>query len=53
MGIKPRLRMKRNIIPTASKTLTAEKWKAILDVKDYFDDKIQGDVYTLFPQAAG
>ena len=30
------------------KETTLSKWKAILELKKYFDEKIKGDVYTLF-----
>ena len=30
------------------KETTLRKWKAILELKKYFDEKIDGDVYTLF-----
>lgn len=30
------------------KDTTIKKWKSILELKEYFDDKISGDVYSLF-----
>lgn len=41
-------KMVSSVIKFGLKDTTINKWKAILDLKAYFDDKIQGDVYSLF-----
>ena len=43
-------KMVSSVLKFGWKDTTAEKWKAILNLKSYFDDKIKGDVYTLFKE---
>lgn len=40
-------KMVSSVIKFGFKDTTIDKWKAILDLKAYFDEKIQGDVYLL------
>lgn len=40
--------MVNSVLKFGFKETTASKWKAILELKEYFDEKINGDVYTLF-----
>lgn len=40
--------MVNSILKFDFKDTTANKWKAILELKAYFDSKINGDVYLLF-----
>ena len=41
-------KMVSSVIKFGFKDTTINKWKAILELKEYFDGKINGDVYTLF-----
>lgn len=41
-------KMVNSAIKFGFKNTTINKWKAILELKEYFDEKIQGDVYLLF-----
>lgn len=41
-------KMVSSVIKFGFKDTTINKWKAILDLKAYFDEKIRGDVYSLF-----
>lgn len=41
-------KMVNSVIKFGFKDTTIHKWKAILELKEYFDKKIQGDVYLLF-----
>ncbi len=41
-------KMVNSVIKFGFKDTTIDKWKAILDLKDYFDNKISGDIYSLF-----
>ncbi len=41
-------KMVNSILKFGFKDTTANKWKAILELKDYFDAMICGDVYSLF-----
>lgn len=41
-------KMVSSVIKFGFKSTTINKWKAILELKQYFDDKIGGDVYQLF-----
>ena len=41
-------KMVSSIIQFGFKDTTINKWKAILELKAYFDEKIHGDVYLLF-----
>lgn len=41
-------KMVNSVIKFGFKDTTIPKWKAILELKEYFDKKIQGDVYLLF-----
>lgn len=41
-------KMVNSIIKFGFKDTTINKWKVILELKEYFDNKIQGDVYSLF-----
>ena len=41
-------KMVSSVMKYGFKELTIQKWKAILGLKKYFDEKIDGDVYTLF-----
>lgn len=41
-------KMVSSVMKYGFKETTLSKWKAILELKRYFDEKIEGDVYTLF-----
>ena len=41
-------KMVNSVLKFGFKDTTIEKWKAILKLKEYFDTKINGDVYSLF-----
>ena len=41
-------KMVNSVIKFGFKDTTINKWKAILELKEYFDEKIQSDVYLLF-----
>lgn len=41
-------KMVSSVMKFGFKETTLRKWKAILELKKYFDEKIKGDVYTLF-----
>lgn len=41
-------KMVSSVIKFGFKDTTINKWRAILELKEYFDGKINGDVYTLF-----
>ena len=41
-------KMVNSILKFGFKDTTANKWKSILELKDYFDTQICGDVYSLF-----
>ena len=41
-------KMVNSVLKFGFKDTTANKWKAILELKSYFDDKIAGNVYDLF-----
>lgn len=41
-------KMVNSVLKFGFKDTTANKWKSILELKDYFDDMIYGDVYSLF-----
>ena len=41
-------KMVSSVMKYGFKETTLSKWKAILELKKYFDEKIEGDVYTLF-----
>lgn len=41
-------KMVSSVMKYGFKELTLRKWDAILELKKYFDEKIAGDVYTLF-----
>ena len=41
-------KMVNSVIKFGFKDTTINKWKATLKLKEYFDEKIQGDVYLLF-----
>lgn len=41
-------KMVTSVVKFGFKDTTINKWKAILELKDYFDSKINGDVYSLF-----
>ena len=41
-------KMVSSVIKFGFKDTTINKWKAILELKEYFDEKIQSDVYLLF-----
>lgn len=41
-------KMVSSVLKFGFKETTIHKWKAILELKEYFDDKIGGDVYELF-----
>lgn len=41
-------KMVNNILKFGFKDTTINKWKSILKLKEYFDSKISGDVYSLF-----
>ena len=41
-------KMVNSVLKFGFKDTTIDKWKAILQLKDYFDNKIDGDIYLLF-----
>lgn len=41
-------KMVNSVLKFGFKDTTINKWKAILQLKDYFDNKIDGDIYLLF-----
>ena len=41
-------KMVSSVIKFGFKDTTISKCKAILDLKEYFDDKIKGNIYALF-----
>ena len=41
-------KMVNSVLKFGFKDTTANKWKSILELKDYFDAMICGDVYSLF-----
>lgn len=41
-------KMVNSVIKFGFKETTINKWKAILELKEYFDNRINGDVYLLF-----
>ncbi|MBR6665646.1 MAG: hypothetical protein IKL22_08040 [Lachnospiraceae bacterium] len=41
-------KMVSSVMKYGFKETTLSKWHAILELKKYFDEKIEGDVYTLF-----
>lgn len=41
-------KMVSSIIKFGFKDTTISKWKAILELKEYFDERINGDIYKLF-----
>lgn len=41
-------KMVNSVLKFGFKDTTIDKWKAILQLKDYFDNKIDGDIYFLF-----
>ena len=41
-------KMVNSVLKFGFKNTTIQKWKAILELKEYFDKKISGDVYSLF-----
>jgi len=41
-------KMVSNVIKFGFKDTTINKWKAIIELKEYFDNKINGNIYTLF-----
>ncbi len=41
-------KMVSSVIKFGFKDTTINKWKAILDLKEYFDDKAKGNIYELF-----
>ena len=41
-------KMVSSVLKFGFKDTTIDKWKAILTLKEYFDGKIGGDVYSLF-----
>ena len=41
-------KMVNSVLKFGFKDTTINKWKAILELKKYFDNKINGDVYSLF-----
>lgn len=41
-------KMVSSVIKFGFKNTTINKWKAILELKEYFDNKIMGDIYALF-----
>lgn len=43
-------KMVSSVLKFGFKDTTLDKWKAILALKEYFDKKIGGDVYTLFEE---
>lgn len=43
-------KMVSSILKFGFKDTTLDKWKAILVLKEYFDKRIEGDVYTLFEE---
>lgn len=45
-------KMVNSVMKFGFKETTLQKWEAILALKKYFDEKIQGDVYDLFAEAA-
>lgn len=42
------MKMVSSVMKYGFRETTLDKWSAILELKKYFDEKIQGDVYTLF-----
>ena len=41
-------KMVSSVIKFGFKDTTISKWKAILDLKEYFDNKAKGNIYELF-----
>lgn len=41
-------KMVNSVLKFGFKDTTIDKWKAILQLKEYFDNKIDGDIYLLF-----
>lgn len=41
-------KMVNSVLKFGFRNTTINKWKAILELKEYFDGKIKGDVYSLF-----
>ncbi len=43
-------KMVSSVLKFGFKDTTLDKWKSILELKEYFDKKMNGDVYTLFEE---